>query len=453
MRNLTFIKLVILTVVLYGCEKLNHDLLSVDNQDQIEKSMVVSGQFSVLSYNIAGLPELISSGDPAVNTPKISVLVNDYDIVQVQEDFNYHAALYANDYHPYRTATSGGVPFGDGLNTLSNFPFSEDLVRVKWNDCSNTDGNCLTPKGFTWNRIRLEEGVYLDIYNCHTGAGDVEAAYDARRKNVTQLVNYINANSVGNAVLLTGDWNCRYTRNEDNIRLVSSSTGSTDTWVQLIKNGIAPTQGSAPLVCDGLVTDFECEVVDKIFYRSNNFITLNPLEFTYEDAEFRDENGNMLSDHRPVFTNFQYSLNSNLKMSDQFGGPHGTGFTDVNNLPSSPQVTSIGMRAGSRVDQVNLTLSNGTTFTHGGTGGTVKTLTLNTGEYVKSIQLCAAKYNNKTRIFYCKYTTSTGRTLSGGSTTSSTVTYTAPSGWKIVGFHGRCGANVDKLGVIYAPVN
>jgi endonuclease/exonuclease/phosphatase family metal-dependent hydrolase len=446
--NLFYLALII---VLFSCQK--SELLQPAEERCESKS--ASNKFTVLTYNIAGLPELISSGDPAVNTPKISVLVNDYDIVQVQEDFNYHAALYANDYHPYRTATSGGVPFGDGLNTLSNFPFSEDLIRVKWNDCSNTDGNCLTPKGFTWNRVRLEEGVYLDIYNCHTGAGDVEAAYDARRKNIIQLVNYINTNSAGNAVLLTGDWNCRYTRTEDNIRLVTTNAGATDVWIQLIKNGIAPTQGSGALVCPGsdIVTDYQCEIVDKIFYRSNNFITLTPLEFTYEDARFRDENGSMLSDHRPVFTRFQYTLNSNLKMSDQFGGPHGTGFTDVNNLPSSPSVTTIGMRAGSRIDQVNLTLSNGTSLTHGGTGGTAKSLTLNAGEYVKSIQLCSGKYNNKTRIFYCKYTTSTGRTLAGGTTTSSSVTYTAPTGWKIVGFHGRCGTNVDKLGVIYAPVN
>jgi endonuclease/exonuclease/phosphatase family metal-dependent hydrolase len=458
MKNNKIFSLIALSLVFAQCTKDN--LNDVKSNVQINepgsnlKSASSGGSFTVLSYNIAGLPELISSGNPAVNTPKISVLVNNYDIVQVQEDFNYHAALYASDNHPYRTSTSGGVPFGDGLNTLSNFPFSDDLIRVKWNDCSGTDGNCLTPKGFTWNRIRLQEGVYLDVYNCHTGAGDVEAAYDARRKNIIQLVDYINANSVGNAVLLTGDWNCRYTRNEDNIRLVSTSTGATDVWVQLIKDGIAPTQGSETLGCPGsdIVYDFECEIVDKIFYRSNNFITLVPQEFTYEDATFRDENGDMLSDHRPVHAHFEYILAGNLQQSDQFGGPHGTSFSDVNNLPSSPAPTIIGMRAGSRVDQVNLTLSNGTTFTHGGTGGTAKSLTLNSGEYVKSIKLCSGKYNSTTRIFYCQYTTSSGRTLSGGSTTSSTVTYIAPSGWKIVGFHGRCGDNVDKLGVIYAPI-
>jgi hypothetical protein len=449
MRNVNLL-LLILAISLFGCQEQITDNI---NENGTLKSSVVAGEFTVLTYNIAGLPELISSGNPAVNTPKISVLINDYDIVQVQEDFNYHAALYADDYHPYRTATSGGVPFGDGLNTLSNFPFSEDLIRVQWDDCSNTDGNCLTPKGFTWNRIRLEEGVYLDIYNCHTGAGSVEEALDARRKNIIQMVNYINTNSAGNAVLLTGDWNCRYTREGDNIRLLTTDAGATDVWVELIKNGLMPEQGSDALMCDGIVTDYECEIVDKIFYRSNNFITLNPLEFTYEDAKFRDENGDMLSDHRPVYTRFEYALNSDLKMSDQFGGPHGTCFNDVNNIPNNPAVNIIGIRTGGRVDQVNIMLTNGTWLTHGGYGGTYHYLTLGSGEYLKSVKLCSGQKDGQTRIFYTKFTTSTGRTLEGGSTTSNTVTYTAPTGWQIVGFHGRSGTELDKMGVIYAPVN
>ncbi|HNW49684.1 MAG TPA: jacalin-like lectin [Prolixibacteraceae bacterium] len=454
MKKLNLFILIMIVSGLMSCQK---DELATNTPDPCSASGHLKStekEFTVLTYNIAGLPELLSSGNPSANTPKISVLVNDYDIVQVQEDFNYHAALYADDYHPYRTATSGGAGIGDGLNTLSNFPFSDDIDRVKWDDCSGTDGNCLTPKGFTWNRVRLEEGVYLDVYNCHTNAGDVDAAYDARRKNIIQMVNYINTNSVGNAVLITGDWNCRYTRTEDNIRLVSSGAGTTDVWIQMIKNGIAPTQGDTALVCpsEDIVTDYQCEVVDKIFYRSNNFITLTPLEFTYEDSTFRDENGDMLSDHRPVFTHFEYSLNNNLKMSDQFGGPHGTSFNDVNNIPSSPTVTNIGIRSGSRVDQVNLTLSNGTTFTHGGTGGTAYSLALNSGEYIKSVKMCSGQKSGHTRVFYIKFTTSSGRTLSGGSTTSSTVTYTAPTGWKIVGFHGRSDTEMDKIGVIYAPI-
>jgi hypothetical protein len=67
-----------------------------------------------------------------VNTPIISCLIRDYDVVQVQEDFNYHAALYDScDDHTYRSATSGGMGFGSGLNTLSNFPYM-DWGRITW---------------------------------------------------------------------------------------------------------------------------------------------------------------------------------------------------------------------------------------------------------------------------------------------------------------------------------
>ncbi|MCK9904876.1 hypothetical protein MXD63_33205 [Frankia sp. Cpl3] len=131
------------------------------------------GSFSVLTYNIAGLPEALSDAPTprAESTTAIGQRLAPYDVVQVQEDFNYHANLYASDTHPYRTPTSGGVPFGGGLNTLSDFSYS-DLARVAWNNCSTFDSaDCLTPKGFTLKRIRLGEGIYVDFYNLHADAG------------------------------------------------------------------------------------------------------------------------------------------------------------------------------------------------------------------------------------------------------------------------------------------
>jgi hypothetical protein len=60
-----------------------------------------SGSFTTLSYNVAGLLEPFSGGNPAVNTPLISCLIRAFHVVQVQEDFNYHAALYDScDDHP-----------------------------------------------------------------------------------------------------------------------------------------------------------------------------------------------------------------------------------------------------------------------------------------------------------------------------------------------------------------
>lgn len=447
--------MVFLALYIFGCQKNSTD--DAPSMDASSKNRFKSGsaaEFTVLSYNIAGLPEGLSS---AVNrdycTAIIGQKIRDYDIINVQEDFNYHATLYANDDHPYRTATSGGAGIGSGLNTLSSFPFSDDIDRVRWSNCNGTD--CLTPKGFTWLRLRLAEGVFIDVYNLHTNAGSESADYTARRANINQIVSYIKTNSAGNAVLIFGDSNCRYTRSEDNIRAILTELGAYDSWVQLIKGGVPPEIGSEALVCADtsvILTDFSCEVVDKIFYRGNNFITLIPLEYSALDDVFRYGNGYILSDHRPAYTKFQYILSNIIKMSDQFGGPHGTSYNDVNLVPGNPSVTRIGIRTGSRVDQVNLTLSDGTAFTHGGTGGTAQTLVLNQGEYLNSVTMCSGQKDGHTRVFYIKFTTSAGRILKGGTITSSTVTYAAPAGWKIVGFHGRAGSEVDKLGVIYAPI-
>jgi hypothetical protein len=98
---------------------------------------------------------------------------------------------------------------------------------------------------------------------------------------------------------------------------------------------------------------------------------------------------------------------------------------------------------------MGLTLSDGTTLTHGGTGGTAASLTLGSDEYVTSAQLCEGVKDSHTRIFYAKFTTNLGRTLAGGTTTSDCVTRTAPSGWQLAGFHGRTGNEVDKIGFIY----
>ena len=424
------------------------------------------GSFSVLSYNVDGLPQIFQDGrnpggNPALYTPYIGAKVIPYDIVNVQEDFNSHAALYAADTHPYRTATSGGAGVGSGLNTMSNFPFSDDIDRVTWTNRSLDEANSLTPKGFTWLRIRIAQGVYIDYYNLHANSGTDTAAEETdRADNINQIVAYINANSVGNAVIVTGDTNSRYTRVEDNIRnLLGVMTG--DPWVNLEQGGVPPAAGAATIGWDPAVNyptpltpaQYSYEVVDKIFYRNNNYITFAPYNYTMPDATFRDPSGNMLSDHYPIAVNFNYTLNPNFQFSDQFGGPHGTGYNDVNSLPANPVVQTIGMRSGSRVDQVNLALTDGTTFVHGGTGGNASDLILAPGEYVTSVTMDSGQYNSDTRVFYASFTTNHGRTLSGGSTTGSTVTYTAPAGWQIVGFHGRCGDELDKAGVIYARVN
>jgi jacalin-like lectin domain-containing protein/endonuclease/exonuclease/phosphatase family protein len=402
----------------------------------------------VLTYNVAGLPEGLSSSHPATNTPLISPRLAGYDVVTVQEDFNYHAALYAGDNHPYRTPTSGGAGLGDGLNVLSTMPYS-DFGRTKWTKCNGTD--CLTPKGFSLARLRLAEGVYVDLYTLHPNAGTADADLAARRANIMQLNAFIAHNSAGNAVIVMGDTNTRYTRAEDNIRELTDGAGLTDAWVQLIRGGQAPAIGSPALVCDPAAVTNSCEVVDKILYRGNKFITLTAQYYNNENAKFLDGKGQPLSDHYPHTVRFGWSLSDKVRMSDQFGGPHGASFTDLDRAVDGADVRSVSVRGGDRLDQIALSRSDGTVLAHGGTGGSESSLTLDPGEDLVQIQLSEGEYNGDTRIFSTRLTTSMGRTLTAGKATGDTVTYTAPAGWRVAGFTGRSGDEVDKLGVIYVP--
>jgi endonuclease/exonuclease/phosphatase family metal-dependent hydrolase len=286
----------------------------------------------VLSYNVAGLPEGLSSGNPRVNTPIIGQRIRPYDVVHVQEDFNYHASLYANDTHPFRTPTSGGVPFGDGLNTLSDHQYS-DLARDRWDRCNGTD--CLTPKGFTLARVRLAGGVFLDLYNVHTNADVTDAALAARRANIEQLSDFIQTTSAGNAVIVMGDTNTRYTREGDNIRTLTEENGLTDAWVELVRGGEPPAQGDEALVCDAQAPTDACEVVDKILYRDGPLLDLAATRYHNDWEAFLREDGEHLSDHFPHTVGFSWTLADGLRAGDYFGGPHGTAFNDADDLPAA----------------------------------------------------------------------------------------------------------------------
>lgn len=280
------------------------------------------GSFSLSTYNIAGLPYFINSPctlipgwqllgrlplspsclrpeaqDPLVTTYEIGRRINRFDVVHVQEDFNYHAYLYdgATSF-PFRTPTQGGIPFGSGLNSLSKMS-TYGFERIRWRNC-RTD-SCPIPKGFTFQRLMLGQGSYMDLYNLHAHAGDSPEDLAVRRDNMNQLAEFINARSPGNAVIVAGDTNMRYTRGGENIREFLASTGMRDAWIDLPRRGNVPGVGW-PIVCEKGRETEECEVVDKIFYRSGADVNLRLTNYINEDRYFLDDRGRPLSDHRPV---------------------------------------------------------------------------------------------------------------------------------------------------------
>ena len=97
MKRCTKMLALMLAVVLLAAEAIVPVSASVDAEN--------NNTFSVLSLNVAGLPAILSSSDPAENTVQMSPLLNNYDIVSVQEDFAYHDDLISQGGKYYQLYT------------------------------------------------------------------------------------------------------------------------------------------------------------------------------------------------------------------------------------------------------------------------------------------------------------------------------------------------------------
>ncbi|KAG3090943.1 hypothetical protein PI125_g17548 [Phytophthora idaei] len=109
------------------------------------------------------------------------------------------------------------------------------------------------------------------------------------------------------------------------------------------------------------------------------------------------------------------SVEDSVQLSESFGGPHGTEFTDEAIATSGQTVGSITIWAGKRVDGIALEITApvATTFNHGGGGGTPTTLKLGPDEYITSMEAHWGKRKGRTRIFYLRFGTSAGNSLEG----------------------------------------
>ena len=262
----------------------------------------------VICYNVAGLPEALSSSSPETYTSQISPLLNEFDVVHLQEDFCYNDSIMLFNEHPYKTDHLGCVPDGDGLFGLSKYPIS-NVDRHAWEDCTGAD--CFTPKGFYYSQIEVFEGVKVDFYNVHCNAGGSQESLAARRGNLNQLCTYIVENSEGKPVIIMGDFNSRYTREGDTI-FALQQLGFHDLWIDLVRKGDVPPLSPDKLKdCDPDRIGFNCELVDKVFYRSSADLNITPNSFRVDDERFYYQNNDTLdlSDHWPLFADFRLEIN------------------------------------------------------------------------------------------------------------------------------------------------
>jgi len=263
---------------------------------------------SLLTYNVAGLPEGLSGGDPKRNTSLISPLLNPYDVVAVQEDFSYHNDLVSLVDHPYQSSPdTKAQALGDGLNTLSRIPF-HTFDRYPWTACNGTldsGSDCLTPKGFTRARLELGQGLEIDVYDVHMDAGHESGDAQARAKNFAQLGQTIRQYSPEIAVLVLGDFNERYRDPGDAMEKLLAETGLTDSWVDFVHQGVLPAPDQLAAGCGASdPNDIHCERIDKVLFRSSASVELTLVDYAVEGATFTDPNGAQLSDHRPVSAKF-----------------------------------------------------------------------------------------------------------------------------------------------------
>ncbi|MDE0949844.1 MAG: hypothetical protein OSA45_01135 [Halioglobus sp.] len=281
-----------------------------NNTSGANVSSIVSGEFLALSYNVAGLPEELSSSNPETNTPLIGPLLNGYDLVLTQEDWEtpepntlaplrvYHEILKAQSMHPYQSV-SAPLPLGnnlerpsalvsDGLNRFSQFPFGP-IVRQKWFGCDNNSGDCLALKGFSMARTALAPGVCVDIYNLHGEAGNGEGDQALKVANTRDLVAFITVFSAGRAMIIGGDFNMRLSRSHDaeNLNFLTAQTGSSNACAAL-----------------GIIDE---EAIDKFFFRSSTTVTLTPTYCRFETDIFVTSDGGPLSDHDPLAVGFAWS--------------------------------------------------------------------------------------------------------------------------------------------------
>lgn len=287
-----------------------------------------SGELSVLSYNVAGLPQEISKEQPSENIPKISPLLEPYDLVLTQEDFdwwkpgglaestdfvNYHERLRADVTHEFRTEQHPGpeavgidieadrpnMELGDGLGVLSRFPLGE-VERVPWAECfgefDSGASDCLAMKGFLHTTVELVDGVTVDVYDLHGEAGGGPEDQALQAKDFEQLAAYIEANSAGRPIILAGDTNLHTDLEHED----AADGEDIEIWERFLEaTGLTDACTATDCGDEGRI--------DKVAFRSDGGVELRAVAHAFQTDVFVDEDGEDLSDHQALEVVFAWS--------------------------------------------------------------------------------------------------------------------------------------------------
>ena len=296
------------------------------------------GQFTVCSMNVDGLPIKIlgfvtinGDGPGSSGTKAMSAKMATYgwDIIAVSEDFNYHTELmsslsgYSSGTH--RGGVSSTTNKTDGLNLIwKNSVSVTGESWTRWNDYyatglfgSGNGADGMIYKGYRFYQATVAEGVTVDVYTLHMDADSDAGDIEARESQLTQLANAIKASKNGNPIIVMGDTNCRYTRENLKTLFIDSINADSrftiqDAWIEHVRGGDYPVHGSDAIVAvdkGGTYEYPQAEIVDKIFYINNTDSEVTIKADYYQIAtDFVDDSGTALADHWPVVVQFTYSI-------------------------------------------------------------------------------------------------------------------------------------------------
>ncbi|MCB9665820.1 MAG: endonuclease/exonuclease/phosphatase family protein [Alphaproteobacteria bacterium] len=256
--------------------------------------------FTVLTYNVHGLPDMITAGDHTLpigeRMARIAPLLAPFDLVGLQEDFDaaQHATLVGEADHPVRHWFDARVAperaYGSGLAQLTRLGTEVDYEEVFYEACHglvDAASDCLASKGLQVLTLDLGGDARLTWLNTHHEAGGGSTDEEVREGQVDQVLALLAALPENHAVVFTGDFNLSRRDPPDVVQL--------DRYVDAgLRNA-----------CDEVDCP-EPERIDMVWVRDGTSMSLQVEDWAVQE-QLVDETGEALSDHEGIGVTLSWS--------------------------------------------------------------------------------------------------------------------------------------------------
>ncbi|MCQ2178348.1 MAG: hypothetical protein MJY42_05645 [Bacteroidales bacterium] len=283
----------------------------------------------------------INEGGPGAEGSKLLSAAIDgkkWDVFGFNEDFNYHNEVWSC-LDEYSMGTYQGSFGASGLEYLSlmwkvlaqkplfsidglEFGVRSDCFSisgekiVSWNSDAvygyfSNDSDELTKKGFRYYKVDVDrDGVsaQVDFIILHADAGDAAEDINARANGYAQLLNFIKGLDSTAPLIMMGDWNTLYYRDDFKALFIDklnamSGISVADAWVECCNGGVYPEYGSEGRIPFAIASR---EELDKILFlnRDASPVALSAVSMN-NVTDFVDDGGNQISDHYPAEAEFR----------------------------------------------------------------------------------------------------------------------------------------------------